>query len=368
MKIVFRTDASIDIGSGHVMRCLTLADELKAKDRECIFICREHDSNLIDVIRNKGYKVFSLPSDSDENNNSEKSTIPSNHYEKWFGANWQIDAEQTHDIVNSINPDWLIIDHYGVDEHWELKLRNSCKHIMVIDDLANRYHNCDLLLDQTLGRKVEEYTNLTPEHCIKLTGTEYALLRPEFSELRDYSLRRREHPELKELLVFMGGADKFNVTEKILEVLKVCPLPNNCHITVVMGLQSLWLEKVKKISLTMPWQTDVRVNVSDMASLMADSDLAIGAAGSTAWERCCLGLPTLMIILADNQRNVASALDEAHAAYILGDISEVKSHIDCIIPEEVFTIEFLDKLSRASREVTEGKGVKNILYQMGNAS
>ena len=132
---------------------------------------------------------------------------------------------------------------------------------------------------------------------------------PEFAALRAYSLQRRARPQLRQLLITMGGVDKDNATGEVLTALRVCPLPADCQITVVMGTTAPWLSEVEQLARDMPWPTRVLVGVNDMARLMAESDLAIGAAGATSWERCCLGLPTAMFVLAENQKYAAWLLD-----------------------------------------------------------
>jgi UDP-2,4-diacetamido-2,4,6-trideoxy-beta-L-altropyranose hydrolase len=206
------------------------------------------------------------------------------------------DAIQTKEAIGDIGADWLIVDHYALDFRWEAHLRSCCRHIMAIDDLADRKQDCDLLLDQNLGRVPAEYDGLVPSVSKILTGPKYSLLRPEFAALRSQSLARRDVPQLRNLLITMGGVDKDNTTGKVLNALKRCALLETCHITVVMGPHAPWLSQVRTQAAQMPWHTDVLVNAEDMARLMSDSDLAIGAAGTTSWERCCLFPRGLFII------------------------------------------------------------------------
>ena len=368
MNIVFRTDASFDIGTGHVMRCLTLANALSKNGAECHFICRAHTNNLIAFIKEHGYQVHVLPSEESSsikrnvNIKGDKNKLAHSH---WLCASWQIDAEQTSIILKKIRPEWLIVDHYALDANWERAVKVHCEYLMIIDDLADRLHDCDLLLDQNLGRTSDDYYDLLKLDCKTLIGPKYALLRPEFSHLREYSLKQREAPHLKHILITMGGIDSQNVTGRILDILSTCLLPNDCRITVVMGLNAPWLDSVQKIASAMPWQTNVLMNVSNMAKLMSDSDFAIGAAGSTSWERCCLGLPSLMVILANNQVIVARALHDIHAAYLIGDLSEIDSEFDCGICDEITSITLMDELSKSAREVTDGCGVERVLNHMG---
>jgi len=190
------------------------------------------------------------------------------------------------------------------------------------------------------------------------------LLRPEFAALREYSLQRRRTPELKRLLITMGGVDQPNATGKVLEALKASPLPSDCQITVVMGASAPWLEQVRSLAATMPWPTTVRVNISDMAQVMADSDLAIGAAGSTSWERCCLGLPTLLVILAENQKEGGLALQQRGAARLLGKPDAIPHKLKPILPM-LLEEQSLAAMIHAASAVTDGRGAPRVLERMG---
>ena len=368
MKAAFRVDASLQIGSGHVMRCLTLADALAAHGAQCHFISREIVGNLLALIRQRGYVVDVLPAPTEstqvaapegDKNDSSQLTV----YEGWLGISWQKDAEQTRAIVEKLQPDWLVVDHYALDQRWEVALRPHFKKLMVIDDLADRVHQCDFLLDQNLGRQPQDYVNLIPAQCKVLTGPQYALLRPEFAALRAYSLQRRQLPVLKQVLITMGGVDQSNATGQVLQALKGCTLPQDCRISVVMGLQAPWLQQVRAQAQNMPWPTEVLVNINDMAQRMADSDLAIGAAGSTSWERCCLGLPTLMVVLADNQRLGAEALQEAQAALLIGDVNDIAMKLPLAINAST-SRHRLQEMSTATAAVTDGRGVDKVLKAM----
>lgn len=358
MRVAFRADASIQIGTGHVMRCLTLADALTEKRAECQFICREHPGNLISYIREKGYVVHTLP----------VSTVSENHdcalaHAAWLGSSQREDAEQCAPLLEQIHPDWFILDHYALGHQWESALRPYGKKLMVIDDLADRQHDCDLLLDQTYGRAATDYRPLVPKTCRLLCGSQYALLRPEFARWRSYSLARRKVPVLKHLLINLGGVDKDNVTSKVLQALNQCILPADCDITVVMGTTAPWIEEVRTLALTLPWSTSVLVGVGNMAQLMADSDLAIGAAGATSWERCCLGLPTLMLVLAENQRAGAQALNQAQAAKLLDPIQDLDRQLPLTMAE--LNPAQLVRMSHAAAAITDGQGACHVLRTMG---
>ena len=353
MKVVFRADASLQMGTGHVMRCLTLADALVARGADCQFIWRARPGHLVDFIRQKGYPVHLLGVAP----NPPEADAPLAHA-AWLGASMAQDAAQTAALLALLQPDWLVVDHYALDARWETPQRRHAGKLMVIDDLADRRHDCDLLLDQNLGRLDADYAQLVPPHCRRLLGPGYALLRPEFAALREYSLQRRQTGMLRTLLISMGGVDKDNATGRVLQALSGATLPQDCRITVVMGTTAPWLEEVKAQAATLPWSTEVRVNVGNMAQLMADADLAIGAAGSTSWERCCLGLPTLMAVLADNQREAALYIEESGAARLFYINEQLPEQLRALLLRSGNESSFLHGMSCRGQRVTDGTGVK----------
>jgi UDP-2,4-diacetamido-2,4,6-trideoxy-beta-L-altropyranose hydrolase len=361
-RIVFRFDASLNIGTGHVMRCLTLADALAAGGAECHFLCREHPGNLIEAIRARGYSVHALPVQPAIAPATQEETRPLAHA-GWLGASWQDDARQSHEALDGLAPDWLVVDHYALDTRWEQRaLPQDCR-LLVIDDLADREHCADLLLDQNLGRQADDYAGLVPGCCTRLIGPRYALLRPEFARLRDASLARRATPRLERLLIAMGGVDKDNATGQVLEALTACALPGDCRISVVMGGTAPWLAQVKAQAANMPWPTEVVVNVTDMAERMTQADLAIGAAGSTSWERCCLGLPTLMLALAENQEPIAHHLHAHHAAIHVGntDMSDWTFQLRETMKRLIADPAQLQEMIHHARDITDGQGVAQVL-------
>ncbi len=364
MKIVFRADASLEMGTGHVMRCLTLANALHAEGNKCHFICCEHPGNLIEYIRKQGHTVHSLSYLGNEKVDDKNNEGPVLAHAAWLGASQKEDAAACDEILATIKPEWLVVDHYALDYRWEQELKPYYQNLLVIDDLADRKHNCNILLDQTFGRKAEDYHPWVPPDCTLLCGSDYALLRPEFAQLRAYSLERRKQPQLRRLLITMGGVDKDNATGLVLNALSLCDIPRDCQITMVMGGNAPWLKEVQKQAEQMPWETEVRVNVSNMAQLMADSDLAIGAAGATSWERCCLGLPTIMVVLAENQEMAAALLQKANAV----------KKVDINRPLEPQLKEKLHKLSvnnclllsmiKNAAKITDGSGLQRVINEL----
>ncbi len=348
------------------MRCLTLAKALREQGGVCCFICRESQGHLLHMIRENGFEAISLPLNQLQDVLAEDETTPLKHA-SWLEVNWEFDALQTIQTLRGRVVDWLIVDHYAIDFRWENKLRPYCKQLMVIDDLADRLHDCDVLLDQNLGRSEFDYAELIPIKAKKFIGPNYALLRPEFLQLRSQSLARRtDTSNLKNLFISMGGVDKDNITGQILDILKTCDIPLDLCITVVLGRYAPWLEHVQSQAAKMPWPTTVLPGSDKMAKLMAESDLAIGGAGGTAWERCCLGLPTLIFVQAENQQAGASALDKVGAAIELQTCNEIPE-----ILNKLFLLEssssLLAKMTSIAAELTDGKGcikVSNFITDM----
>ncbi len=364
MKITFRVDASLKMGTGHVMRCLTLANALKEQGAECHFICREHPGNLIDKIQQAGFVVHSLPLNTNTQAFKQQRLNKENElfHAGWLGTSQAQDAQECQAILEAIQSDWLIVDHYALDKTWQQALQPYYKKLMVIDDLGDREHLADLLLDQNYASTSEKYQGLVPENCKILAGTQYTLLRPEFAQWREFSLKRRQNnPAINKILVTLGGVDPDNYTGKILAELAKADLSPEVEITIVMGATAPHLEAIKQQAAKMPFTSQVKVNVSNMAELMSNADLAIGAAGATTWERCCLGLPTIQLVIAENQRTTAEALAKAKAVILLNTISELPNLL-------AKANQWMPSLIANSKQITDGKGceskvIPNLIHQ-----
>lgn len=351
MKVSFRSDASLKIGTGHVMRCLTLANLMKNQGWEVSFICRNHTGNLIDLIGKHNIDVYKLITTIEYSGTKEL------FHSNWLGVSQHQDAQDCLPILQEIQPDWLIVDHYALDAQWENQLKNVYKRLMVIDDIADRNHSCDLLLDQTLGRIPNDYESLVPDSSFMMLGAQYALLRPEFAECREYSLKRRKQFQLRNILVSLGGTDPDNFTAQVLDVLNHCSLPETIRVTVVLGVTYPHLESIKKLSKKMSYNIEFAINISNMAEVMSNSDIAIGAAGSTTWERCCLGLPTIQIVTAENQNMIARTLSDNGAVFAINNLKE--------LPEAIKTVErSMSSMSANAKNVTDGKGAVRVIERL----
>lgn len=356
MKVAFRVDASLAIGTGHVMRCLALADSLRVRGVQSVFLSRDHVGHLHQVVQDRGYILLSLGGVGAMP--TAKST-----YAEWLGVNSQQDADDTRIRLSGLAVDWLIIDHYGLDATWEHSLRSSCSRIMAIDDLANRDHDVDALLDQNLGKIGADYYAKVPPACDLLLGPSYALLRPEFAALRAKSLSRRGQGRLRRILITMGGVDLHNATSEVLEALYSWGSSSNLEVKVVMGASAPWRDQVIQQARHLPFPVEVLANVQGMGELMCDADLVIGAAGSTAWERCCLGLPTIQLVLADNQRPIANALSLAGAAYLL-ERSNLTTSLGNVLMQLMQDPAHLFAMSSAAAKLVDGLGSERVAHYL----
>lgn len=278
MQAVFRVDASISIGTGHVMRCLTLADELKTLGASTVFIIREHPGHLSALIRKRGYGAALLPV-PDPDFKPVRNDVA---HAKWLGVSWQQDAKETLQIIGDSKPDLLIVDHYALDARWHKELRQHVKKIFVIDDLADRPIDCDILLDQTYGRQVTDYQFCVPNDCRMLLGTRYALLSPDFSRLRTKAMERRKRFNgIQRILVAMGGYDSGNVTFIALKGLAEVNWSLLPQIDVVLGGDAPHLQSLRQYTAYQSLNVNISTDVTDMAERMLLADLAIGAGGTT---------------------------------------------------------------------------------------
>lgn len=354
MRVAFRADASLTMGTGHVMRCLTLADAMRSEGVQSVFLSRDHPGHLHRMIQERGHLLYRL------GGVNETSVRPlSSRYDDWLGVEAERDATETQNHLKGLSVEWLVVDHYSIDAEWELAVRPFCGRIMSVDDLANRKHVVDALLDQNLGKSESDYESLVPESCKLMIGSRYALLRPEFADLRTKSLSRRAQGRLNKILVSMGGVDLENVTSDVLDALNSWGPSSTFEVIVVMGPCAPWRNKVAQQAMSLSFPVKVLTNVKDMAGLMHDTDLAIGAAGSTSWERCCMGLPTLQIVLADNQRPIADAISRVGAAYLLVR-EELRTSLGELMDQLVRDQALLLRMSRAAASVVDGAGAKRV--------
>lgn len=328
MRVVIRADASREIGIGHVVRCLTLAECLRQGAAQIAFACDDLPGNMIDGIRHAGFEVR--------------------------------DAA----LADAVGIDWLVVDHYGLDRGYESSMRLAARKILVIDDLADRPHDCDLLLDQNLYDDIEmRYRKLVPRHALILTGPRFALLRPEFAQAR--ARAGREGP-LRRILVFFGGSDPTNETLKTLRALEQLG-STDIAVDVLIGVSNPHREEVTAYAGTLQ-NVAVLARTDRMSELMLRADLAIGGGGTTSWERCCLGLPSITIAVADNQVELSRTLGDRGYQHYLGRFDQVTVEgIADALAQAIAGFREVAAMGLRGMQLVDGLGVQRVAAAMGRA-
>ncbi len=314
MDVAIRTDASVEIGSGHVMRCLALATALRQEGATVRFVCREMPGDLCHLIADSGFPLLRL-APLGAQWDAQALPMASHHFQESDAQETRVSLERDGGRL-----DWLVVDHYGLDLKWERLMRPFAEKILAIDDLASRPHDCDALLDQNLVENYRQrYAGLVPPHCLMLLGPTYALLREEFFAARR-ALRPR-NGQVRRALIFMGGSDPGNETCRVLGAFSRLDRPD-IALDVVVGQSNPHRETVRTTCDGLP-NAVFHCQVDCMAALMTAADLAVGAGGSTTWERCFLGLPALVTTIADNQVETTAMAARLGALWDLGRSSEL---------------------------------------------
>jgi UDP-2,4-diacetamido-2,4,6-trideoxy-beta-L-altropyranose hydrolase len=353
MNVCFRVDASPAIGTGHLYRCLTLANVLAHQGHVSRFIMRHIPDSLASMITGAGFELTRLPA-------VDKHILHANwcSHAGWLEANWLDDASSTREALEETSCDWLVADHYALDIQWQSAVRDCCGNLMVIDDLADRAHFCDLILDQNyLSNFATRYNTLVPGSCERLLGPEFALLRPEFLQARNTVQPRTG--AISRLFVFMGGVDKDNLTSVALKGIELLD-SRILTVDVVVGQANPHRHEIEMLSRRVRGCRMFGL-VESLAPLMSAADLAIGAAGTTTWERCCLGLPALTMSIAENQRPIADGSQLGGFAVNLGTGATVTPEILARGIEHLLNNpSVLQQMSQAGMRLVDGKGAERV--------
>lgn len=354
MNVVFRTDASFEIGTGHVVRCLTLARVLSEVGASCRFITRDLPGHMANRIKDAGFEVTLLEKPLGD----APSGPPAHAF--WAGVDWKQDANETLDDLAEA-PDWLVVDHYAFDSRWEQAATSPGTKLLVIDDLADREHVGDLLLDQNLVAGLEErYDGLLPVHCGRLLGPSYALLQSRYAELHPRTPPREG--AVRRVLIYFGGVDAENLTGMAISALLSLGRAD-IALDVVINPSSPHAVAVRQQIETVPHAT-LHEGLPSLAPLMVTADLAVGAAGTTSWERCCLGLPALVVTLADNQRHIAEELDRRGLIEWLGHKGDVSEERLAEAIASVLDTDRSGEMSARCRTHVDGKGAERVCSLM----
>jgi len=356
MKIAFRADASPRMASGHFMRCFALAGELKKSGVKIRFISQNLPLHLRKMLDQQGFECESISiSDTTEeiNNLDHSSRLEISQAE---------DARMTiRALADEESWDWIVVDHYSLDKKWEEMVRVCAKKILVIDDLADREHYCDVLLDQNYNPNLEfRYMSKVPKNCQLLLGPQYALLRDEF---RVFHINARPHAgKVGRVLVFFGGVDIDNFTSLAIQAL--ASIKKNLIVDVVLGQQHPHKKDIKKSCIK--YGFNLHIQTENMANLMRMADIAIGAGGSASWERCCLGLPAVLVAIAQNQVEIARSLDAIGGCLYLGEkngvnLLNIKNAISGLLenPNQLMSI------SNIAFNLVDGMGTSRVVKKLG---
>lgn len=341
MRIVFRVDSGLIIGTGHLMRCLNLANYFKKYDHEIIFICKNHRNNLIDLLAQ--YKVYVLETKCkvDKNTNT------------WLGDIWENDIKEVINIIKSLEIDLLIIDHYAIDIKWENKVRNYVEKIFVIDDLADRKHNCDILLDQNINDN--NYQGLVPKECKILQGPSYVILSEEFLKYQP-TIKK----EVKRINVCFGGFDNYGITEKITKELAKVFENSDIIFDIIIGSEASY-QRLKKDILNGNFNIYFRLEHKKLIELFSKTDLCIGSTGTSIYERCYFGIPTIVITIADNQVDIAKKMDRMNLIKYIGDYNNINLiNIINLLNHYINSMNYLEKQSENCYRIIDGYGYKRI--------
>jgi UDP-2,4-diacetamido-2,4,6-trideoxy-beta-L-altropyranose hydrolase len=334
---------------GHLMRCLTLANGLKKRGFECSFICRDFTENGASRFIGDDFPLELMSIEGLELNDD------------WLGVPFEKDVKDTINIISKEPVDWLVIDHYQIDQQWQKEFRAKFPNtkIMVIDDLL-RTHECDLLLDQTYGRTADEYRLLVPENTTFCLGAEFALLREEFRSLR--AERGKIDNNTRHILVTLGGGNHGKPLRVIGKALRELSKKHKFTATVITGdVAELYLDDFKALG-----QNIELVSFSNnIAAEMNKADLVIGAGGGTSWERCCLGLPTVVLTIADNQTEIAKILNEKEAGIsVATEQDDIAAAVEKLLTDSAL----FSKMSKNAASLCDGKGVSRIINSILGSS
>lgn len=338
--MVLRCDASASIGGGHLVRCATLATVLIARGWRCRFLVSHTTRRFAGHLLPAQAEVVEIPD--------------------------RLASDGEASIRALATPvDWLVVDHYGLSAAFERAMRECSRRVAVIDDGPRLEHDCDLLLDQNLGCVERDYRPLVPQGCELLLGPAFALLRDEYSRLRRDRLRRRVFPRSAQprVLVSAGYSDPAGVTLLALDALALAAPA--ARVEIILGSGSPVLAEVRRRLRGCAQEVVLHVEPDDPAAIAAGCDIAVGAGGGSAWERCCLGLPAVLVTMAVNQIPVARALHCAGAARWLGDVQRVRySRLARVLRVMLHSPVLLARMAGRARALCDGKGAQRVALSL----
>lgn len=356
--IAFRVDASFAMGTGHVMRCLALAEGLKSDGVDIVFVCRKHTGHMLGVIESRGFRTIGLQAPT--TNWTATGAQPA--HAQWLGVDWQTDADDTIAALDCMRLDWLIVDHYALDARWEQRVAGLASRIAVIDDLADRPHACHILIDQNLVSGTRErYMELVPEGAALLLGPYYALLQPDYRHFRADA--RPRGGSIRRILVSFGGVDSLGLTAMAVDAL-LAEHNGELEVDIVLSAQAPDYVRIEQKIVGLA-HFRLHDRVPSLAGLMLRADLMIGAGGTTSWERLCLGLPAVVITMAENQRPIAEELARRGLVRWLGDASQATVTMLRTELAALFRHGLDANWSEKCLSIVDGRGVERVSTVLG---
>ncbi len=342
-SLIFRTDAGTQIGSGHLMRCLAIAQAWKDAGGEVSFITACRDEGLLQRLRDEGFDIellsYTYPDESDWNT--------------------------TRDILSGYPGAWVVLDGYHFDEVYQRQLRQAGHRLLVIDDMAHlKHYYADIVLNQNLHAEqlryaCEPYTRL-------LLGTRYVLLKREFLAWKKW---RREIPRVaRRVLVTLGGGDPENNMLKVIQALQKVDIPD-LEATVVIGASNPHASVLDQVAKQSCIPIHLVHDAKNMPELMAWADVGVSSAGTTAWELLFLALPSLFIILADNQRYTAEYVERQGAGKNLGWVNNMS--IELFAREMTAVLEDFNwrvRTMKNAQHIVDGLGTERVTKIIKNLS
>lgn len=336
--LLIRADASVATGTGHVMRCLALAQAWQDASGQVIFAAAEITDALRERLGDEGCTIESVSSPGGSS----------------------ADATQTVAFAQAHGAAWVVVDGYVFGSQYQRPFNVAGVKTLFLDDHGRGSpYSANVVLNQNVGANRDLYTDRDPQTRL-LLGTRYCLLRREFARWRSW--HREISSTCSQLLVLMGGSDPENVTARVLEALATDEF-KGLATTVVVGGSNPNFAILKSLAGSWP-NIILRKNVTAMGELIASADIAISASGATCWELCCLGLPSLLVDVADNQKPIATELDRRGCALHIGDWSVTLAVIQQRLRELVGSVELRQSLAFRSRELVDGRGAERAISAM----
>lgn len=344
------------------MRCLVLADALAARGAEVDFVMRASDTDLVAHVESRGYGVQVLPAVTGGCEEAMNGGAGPPHA-AWLGTTWRRDASQTERAIarSGWRPRWLVVDHYAIDALWERRLSAAAEHLLVIDDLADRDHASALLLDQNYSRQHDRYRRRVPAGCRCLLGPQYALLAEAYRMARQ---RDRSPPRARRrVVVFFGGIDREDLTRRALLAL-AGSVWRDADVDVVVGAGYPHRSRLEPALRAHP-RAALHVQLPSLSQLFARADLSIGAGGTATWERCCLGVPSVVVASALNQIPTLEALAADGYVRYLGIANRVTIEDLVHALDLAADSEWLRRTGRACAGLVDGDGAARVADAMG---